>query len=113
MLFFEVDVKFLNNCESVLKNQFFYLNVLYFGRVLTLINIPDVTPMVQDAKAVAMNTQDTVAVSRWRESNRAVSFSYTHLSIQCFILSGKIVMSSTYHTVPLVPLMLARHGVWN
>jgi len=33
--------------------------------------------MVQDAKAVAINTQDTVAVSRWRDSNRAVSFSYT------------------------------------
>jgi len=31
-----------------------------------------VTPMVQDAKAVAINTQDTVAMSRWRESNRAL-----------------------------------------
>lgn len=31
-----------------------------------------VTPMVQDAKAVAINTQDTVAVSRWRDSNRAL-----------------------------------------
>lgn len=31
-----------------------------------------VTPMVQDAKAVAINTQDTVAVSRWRESNKAL-----------------------------------------
>ncbi|XP_021932459.1 vinculin isoform X6 [Zootermopsis nevadensis] len=31
-----------------------------------------VTPMVQDAKAVAVNTQDSVAVSRWRESNRAL-----------------------------------------
>ncbi|XP_069694715.1 vinculin isoform X9 [Periplaneta americana] len=31
-----------------------------------------VTPMVQDAKAVAINTQDSVAVSRWRESNRTL-----------------------------------------
>lgn len=66
------------------------MNVLYFGCVLRLINIPGVTPMVQDAKAVAINTQDTVAVSRWRESNKAVSFTYRPLSIQCFILSGKV-----------------------
>jgi hypothetical protein len=58
--------------------------------VLRLINIPGVTPMVQDAKAVAINTQDTVAVSRWRESNKAVSFTYRPLSFQCFILSGKV-----------------------
>ncbi|GFG30612.1 hypothetical protein Cfor_05176 [Coptotermes formosanus] len=32
----------------------------------------NVTPMVQDAKAVAINTQDAVAVSRWRDSNRAL-----------------------------------------
>ncbi|XP_063234336.1 vinculin isoform X6 [Bacillus rossius redtenbacheri] len=31
-----------------------------------------VTPMVQDAKAVAMNTQDQMAISRWKESNRAL-----------------------------------------
>ncbi|XP_048506103.1 vinculin isoform X8 [Athalia rosae] len=31
-----------------------------------------VAPMVQDAKAVAMNTKDGPAVSRWRESNRAL-----------------------------------------
>ena len=29
--------------------------------------------MVQDAKAVAINTNDGHAVSRWRESNKAVS----------------------------------------
>lgn len=28
--------------------------------------------MVQDAKLVAMNINDSAAVSRWRESNRAV-----------------------------------------
>lgn len=37
--------------------------------------------MVQDAKAVAMNTSDGHAVSRWRESNRAVSF---HCNFQYF-----------------------------
>ncbi|CAG2057810.1 unnamed protein product, partial [Timema podura] len=31
-----------------------------------------VTPMVQDAKSVAMNIQDHVAISRWKESNRAL-----------------------------------------
>ncbi|XP_046612828.1 vinculin isoform X8 [Neodiprion virginianus] len=31
-----------------------------------------VAPMVQDAKAVAINTNDGPAVSRWRESNRAL-----------------------------------------
>ncbi|XP_015127898.1 vinculin isoform X4 [Diachasma alloeum] len=31
-----------------------------------------VTPMVQDAKAVAMNITDGPAISRWRESNRAL-----------------------------------------
>jgi len=39
--------------------------------------------MVQDAKAVAINTQDSVAVSRWRDSNRAVSVSCIYLSIWC------------------------------
>ncbi|XP_049847129.1 vinculin isoform X1 [Schistocerca gregaria] len=29
-------------------------------------------PMVHGAKAVAMNTQDSIAVARWRESNRAL-----------------------------------------
>ena len=33
-----------------------------------------VAPMVQDAKKVAMNTHDGPAVSKWRESNRNVSF---------------------------------------
>ena len=32
--------------------------------------------MVQDAKAVAIDTNDAPAVSRWRESNRAVSNKY-------------------------------------
>lgn len=32
-----------------------------------------VTPMVQDAKCVAIDPLDHNAVSRWRESNRAVS----------------------------------------
>lgn len=41
-----------------------------------MVIISGVTPMVQDAKAVAVNTQDPVAVSRWRESNRAVSYHY-------------------------------------
>lgn len=31
-----------------------------------------VAPMVQDAKAVAMNINDSTAVSHWRESNRTV-----------------------------------------
>ncbi|XP_066997398.2 vinculin isoform X4 [Anabrus simplex] len=31
-----------------------------------------VAPMVRDAKAVAINTQDSTAISRWRESNRAL-----------------------------------------
>nr|CAD7569655.1 unnamed protein product [Timema californicum] len=31
-----------------------------------------VTPMVQDAKSVAMNMQDHVAISHWKESNRAL-----------------------------------------
>lgn len=31
-----------------------------------------ITQMVQDAKAVAMNTHNSAAVSRWRESNRAL-----------------------------------------
>ncbi|XP_013776382.1 vinculin-like isoform X3 [Limulus polyphemus] len=31
-----------------------------------------VTPMVQDAKAVAMDTTDQRAISRWRESNKAL-----------------------------------------
>jgi hypothetical protein len=75
------------------------MKILYFICILRLIIIPGVTPMVQDAKAVAINTQDNVAVSRWRESNRAVSFSYRPLSIQCFVLSGKTAMSSTYHSV--------------
>lgn len=30
--------------------------------------------MVQDAKHVAINPADTAAVSRWRESNKAVSY---------------------------------------
>lgn len=32
--------------------------------------------MVQDAKLVAMNINDSSAVSRWRESNRAVRISF-------------------------------------
>ncbi|XP_046400947.1 vinculin isoform X3 [Ischnura elegans] len=32
----------------------------------------NVTPMVQDAKAVAMNMSDHNAITRWRESNRAL-----------------------------------------
>jgi hypothetical protein len=76
--------------QSVLKKSLLYINVLYFVRVLRLSNIAGVTPMVQDAKAVAINTQDPVAVSRWRESNKAVSFTYRLLSIHCFILSGKV-----------------------
>lgn len=34
-----------------------------------------VAPMVQDAKSVAMNINDSTAVSHWRESNRAVRIS--------------------------------------
>lgn len=37
----------------------------------TFVGVP---PMVQDAKAVAVNPSDHNAVSRWRESNKAVSF---------------------------------------
>lgn len=33
-----------------------------------------VPPMVQDAKHVAVNPADTNAVSRWRESNKAVRY---------------------------------------
>ena len=32
-----------------------------------------VPPMVQDAKQVALNTHDNAGVSRWRQSNQAVS----------------------------------------
>lgn len=35
--------------------------------------------MVQDAKHVAINPADTAAVSRWRESNKAVSKKNSHL----------------------------------
>lgn len=34
--------------------------------------------MVQDAKLVAINITDGAAVSRWRESNRAVSILMTY-----------------------------------
>lgn len=46
-----------------------------FTKLLTLriIIFVDVAPMVQDAKAVAMNITDAPSISRWRESNRAVS----------------------------------------
>jgi hypothetical protein len=47
--------------------------------MLIVFIISGVTPMVQDAKAVAVNPQDSVAVSRWRESNRAVSLSFSLL----------------------------------
>lgn len=40
-----------------------------------------VAPMVQDAKAVAINTNDGPAVSRWRESNRAVSLTIENTRI--------------------------------
>lgn len=66
-------------CELVNSKQppsvlrCFVLLVLF---AVILFFIAGVTPMVQDAKAVAINTQDTVAVSRWRDSNRAVSFRY-------------------------------------
>lgn len=40
-----------------------------------------VTPMVQDAKAVAMDMNNQMGVTRWRHSNKAVS-----LSSFCFIL---------------------------
>lgn len=33
-----------------------------------------VAPMVQDAKQVAMDTNNPAACSRWRDSNRGVSF---------------------------------------
>lgn len=36
-------------------------------------SVSAITHMVQDAKAVAMNTHNAAAISRWRESNRAVS----------------------------------------
>jgi len=45
--------------------------------------------MVQDAKAVAINTQDPVAVSRWRDSNRAVSFSYTLNTVSISFFQNK------------------------
>jgi hypothetical protein len=35
--------------------------------------ITGVAPMVQDAKAVAMNMNDGSSISRWRDSNRAVT----------------------------------------
>lgn len=44
-----------------------------------------ITQMVQDAKAVAMNTHNSAAVSRWRESNRAVS-------IQRFMLTQNLTL---------------------
>lgn len=42
--------------------------------------------MVQDAKHVAINPADTAAVSRWRESNKAVA-AHTKTPFVCFTMT--------------------------
>lgn len=46
----------------------FFLFVLW--KFLTLIFAADVTPMVQDAKAVATNMRDQGSINQWRDSNK-------------------------------------------
>lgn len=47
-----------------------YDSILNFDLNCSFVAVP---PMVQDAKHVAVNPADHNAVSRWRESNKAVS----------------------------------------
>lgn len=57
-----------------------------------------VAPMVQDAKAVAINTSDGPSVSRWRDSNRAVSPMHNNIDITlCSIVlpSAHVLIYST------------------
>ena len=54
--------------------------------------LPAVTPMVQNAKKVAMNPEDQHAISRWRQSNNAVSFSmYSEVSLKVNFLSITLI----------------------
>lgn len=46
-------------------------------KMLLFVFFPGVPPMVQDAKHVAVNPADTNAVSRWRDSNKAVNYFYS------------------------------------
>ena len=41
--------------------------------------------MVQNAKKVAMNPDDQMAISRWRQSNNAVSAAVTYSFMDCFL----------------------------
>lgn len=81
---FECESICLKELPSVCK--YFVLLVLF---TVLLYLTAGVTPMVQDAKAVAINTQDPVAVSRWRDSNRAVSSSYTLYTISVSFVQNK------------------------
>ena len=43
--------------------------------------VPAITPMVQNAKAVAQNPRDPAAGSRWRDANKAVRKLFQILSL--------------------------------
>lgn len=43
-----------------------------FSKRVSCSTMPAVAPMVQDAKAVALDPRDAVAASNWRESNKKV-----------------------------------------
>lgn len=50
------------------------------------------TQMVTDAKAVAINTHNTGAVSAWRESNRSVSkIQYVNTFLQYSFVTSLLV----------------------
>jgi hypothetical protein len=91
--------------ELLSVSKYFVLLVLF--TVLPFLTA-GVTPMVQDAKAVAINTQDTVAVSRWRDSNRAVSFRYTltTVSISFFQNQNYDVHHMRHRCVSYMPCVL-------
>jgi hypothetical protein len=75
-------------CSKELPSVYKYFVQLVLFTVL-LYHTAGVTPMVQDAKAVAINTKDPVAVSRWRDSNRAVSVSYTIYTVIILFVQHK------------------------
>lgn len=64
LIYFCLSQEALHNISLIVD-----LCVLFY---ITFLGVP---PMVQDAKAVAVNPSDHNAVSRWRDSNKAVSIS--------------------------------------
>lgn len=60
-----------------------YFKIGNSGILLLFLGVP---AMVQDAKAVAVNPSDHNAVSRWRDSNKAVSiFDFLVIFSKCKI----------------------------